>query len=169
MKALRYIVLFVFTVAYAVGIAIDIAMFFFSGLGGPYPYLWVFPLHFIIGTFFLIIYIVSLRPNVANSSLKAAISAILLVIILPLPILYVSLAQKKSEEIHSEYEKTCRIVRLDGYDYNFKFCPGKPGTFGPTGGPIDFSVGSEEFNRAMKVWDEKGWAQFKSETEWYYK
>lgn len=59
------------------------------------------------------------------------------------------------------------MVKID--DYNFKFCAGKPGTYGPTVDIIDFAVGSKKYNEAMKVWDEKGWKQFKTETDWYYK
>jgi hypothetical protein len=76
--------------AYGLGLAIDIAMFLFGGLGGPYPYVWVFFLHSILGALFLHMYIKNLKSEVASLAPKTILYIILLILILPLPMLLAS-------------------------------------------------------------------------------
>ncbi len=166
MKIFSYLLLTIFTFVYAIGLAIDVAMFIAGGLGGPYAHMWVIPAHLIFGSWFFFAYIMSLKPGAAYSAFKAQALPILLVIVLPLPILFAYQNQYQSEKAHSDYEQTCRTVELESYKY--KFCPGHPGTFGPGVSVIGSNPGDAEYARAMKVWDQEGWSQFKSETDWYY-
>ena len=56
MKILKYFFLVVFVLIYCAGILLDMTVTLYGGLGGPYQYLWIIPLHFILSTVFFAVY-----------------------------------------------------------------------------------------------------------------
>jgi hypothetical protein len=85
MKILKYFFLVVFVLIYCAGILLDMTVTLYGGLGGPYQYLWIIPLHFILSTVFFAVYLVSLRPGVLNANIKSLLSGILFILVSPAP------------------------------------------------------------------------------------
>lgn len=94
MKVINYILLVVFTIAYGFGLAIDVGMFMFGGLGGPYGYYWMLPVHLLIGTALFMGFVTTLRPGTNHSTSKSLILALALLIVLSLPFLFVTLTNR---------------------------------------------------------------------------
>ncbi len=81
MKILKYFFLIIFVFIYGIGIAVDIGLSLFGGLGGTDQFFWIIPLHFILSTAFFTAYLVSLRPVVLNANIKSLLSGILLIMV----------------------------------------------------------------------------------------
>ena len=154
MKIIRYILLVVITLIFALSVAINVGLFFFVGLGGTPHILWtlLFLLLFIASIICFKEYTQIAQGKTSVSPLKETLLTIGTLIFSLTPILTVVYSQILDNKQKLEYENTCKEITIEKYRYDL--CEKSIRV-------LDYYPGTKEYNDAMKVWDTKGASLYK--------